>query len=233
MAISAKVYMGTTSLTSQRGGTFLGLIIGMIIGLGVAVAVALFITRAPVPFVDRVGTKATSPASAPGSLPDPNKSLHSKEAPKPAPADDSTTAPTTGGTAPASVPGTDGQFSLYNLLPGKPQENTAVPDKALAKEETKATDENKTRYLLQVGAYESETEADAARAKLALMGYEANISKRERDGKTLHRVRIGPIDNLDDMNRIRTALSQNKMEASVIRIPLTESTAGKTPAVAR
>ncbi|MFN7667766.1 MAG: SPOR domain-containing protein, partial [Burkholderiales bacterium] len=49
MALSAKVYMSTTSLTLQRGGTFLGLIIGMIIGLGVAVAVALFITRAPVP----------------------------------------------------------------------------------------------------------------------------------------------------------------------------------------
>ncbi len=65
------------------------------------------------------------------------------------------------------------------------------------------------------------------------MGYEANISKRERDGKTLHRVRIGPIDSLEDMNRIRTALSENKMETTVVRIPLTEPATGKAPAAAR
>ena len=230
MALSAKVYMGTTSLTSQRGGTFLGLIIGMIIGLGVAVAVALFITRAPVPFVDRVGTKATSPASAPGSLPDPNKSLQGKDGPKSA-STDASAAPAA--TAPAAVAGADGQFSLYNLLPGKPQESTAVPDKSLAKEEPKSADDGKNRYLLQVGAYESEAEADAMRAKLALMGFEASISKRERDGKTLHRVRIGPIDKMDDVNRVRTALSQNKMDATLIRIPVNEPVAGKTPATAR
>ena len=107
-----------------------------------------------------------------------------------------------------------------------------MPDKSIAKEEPKPADEGKIRYLLQVGAYESEPDADAARAKLALMGYEANISKRERDGKTLHRVRIGPIDTLEDMNRIRTALSQSNMETTVVRIPLTEPATGKAPAAA-
>jgi cell division protein FtsN len=226
--------MGTCTLASQRGGTFLGFIIGLIIGLAIAVAVALFITRAPVPFIDRIGAKGTTPAPATGTLPDPNKSLQGKEAAQPAPADGSASAPGTGVTPPAPA-GTsaEGQFSLYNLLPGKPQETTAVPDKSIAKEEAKAADQSKTRYLLQVGAYESEPDADAARAKLALMGYEANISKRERDGKTLHRVRIGPIDTLEDMNRIRTALSQSNMETTVVRIPLTEPTTGKAPAAAR
>jgi cell division protein FtsN len=227
--------MSTTSLTLQRGGTFLGLIIGMIIGLGVAVAVALFITRAPVPFVDRVGNKGAVIAPATGTLPDPNKSLQGKEVTKAAPADGTAPATTPGATPPAApAPASaDGQFSLYNLLPGKAQESTAVPDKSLAKEEPKSADDGKNRYLLQVGAYESEAEADAMRAKLALMGYEASISKRERDGKTLHRVRIGPIDKMDDVNRVRTALSQNKMDATLVRIPLNEPVAGKAPATAR
>jgi cell division protein FtsN len=209
----------------------LGLIIGLMIGLGIAVAVALFITRAPVPFIDRTGNKETPSAPNTGTLPDPNKSLQGKEVPKATPTD---AAPTGAGVAPsAPAANADGQFSLYNLLPGKTQETTAVPDQTIAKEEPKPADDGKNRYLLQVGAYESEAEADATRAKLALMGYEANISKREREGKTLHRVRIGPIDTQEDMNRIRTALSQGKIETTVIRIPVNESAAGKTPAAAR
>jgi len=38
----------------QRGGTFLGLIIGVLLGLAGALAVAVYITKVPVPFVDRV-----------------------------------------------------------------------------------------------------------------------------------------------------------------------------------
>lgn len=38
----------------QRGGTFLGLIIGVLVGLAGALAVAVYITKVPVPFVDRV-----------------------------------------------------------------------------------------------------------------------------------------------------------------------------------
>ncbi len=199
----------------QRGNTFLGLVIGMIIGLAVAVAVALFITRAPVPFVDRAGPKAstTAPAQNGGVLPDPNKSLYGKEPAKAA-------VPATPTPAPAAA--ADQPFSLYNLLPGKSAPSSAVPDpvKGTVKSDpAKEADDGKTRYLLQVGAYENEAEADAVRAKLALMGFEANISKRERDGKVLHRVRIGPINQLEEMNRIRAALSQNGMQPSVIRLP--------------
>ena len=37
----------------QRGGTILGLIIGLILGLGIALGVAVYVTKVPVPFVNK------------------------------------------------------------------------------------------------------------------------------------------------------------------------------------
>jgi cell division protein FtsN len=37
----------------QRGGTFLGIILGVVLGLGVALAVAVYVTKVPVPFVNK------------------------------------------------------------------------------------------------------------------------------------------------------------------------------------
>ena len=46
-------------LRRQRGGTLLGFMLGLVLGLAVAVVVALFITRAPVPFVNKTGRNPT------------------------------------------------------------------------------------------------------------------------------------------------------------------------------
>jgi len=64
----------------MRGGTLVGFMIGLIVGLAVAVVVALFVTRAPVPFVNKAGRasdRIVEPKSA-AEAPDPNKPLYSK-----------------------------------------------------------------------------------------------------------------------------------------------------------
>jgi len=75
------------------------------------------------------------------------------------------------------------------------------------------------RYLLQAGAFRSEADADAMRARLALLGYEARVSPREGVGDPIYRVRIGPVVKLDDLNRMRQTLAQNGIDASVVRAP--------------
>ncbi len=69
--------------TSQRGTTLVGFIAGLVLGLAIAVAVALFITNAPVPFVNKVrpASENVNPAGS-GPLPDPNKPLYSHAPPK-------------------------------------------------------------------------------------------------------------------------------------------------------
>lgn len=39
---------------SQRGGFVLGLIVGLLLGLGLALGVALYVTKVPIPFVNKV-----------------------------------------------------------------------------------------------------------------------------------------------------------------------------------
>lgn len=41
-------------MKSQRGGFFLGMIVGLLIGLALALGVALYITKVPLPFIDKV-----------------------------------------------------------------------------------------------------------------------------------------------------------------------------------
>jgi len=42
----------------QRGGTVVGFILGVIVGLGGALAVAVYVTKVPVPFLNKNGTRA-------------------------------------------------------------------------------------------------------------------------------------------------------------------------------
>ena len=70
----------------SQGGTFAGLLAGILIGLGTALAVAIFVTKAPVPFLNktaRAPERALDPKS-PEAAPDPNKPLFSRSRSDPA-----------------------------------------------------------------------------------------------------------------------------------------------------
>ncbi|HUO96702.1 MAG TPA: SPOR domain-containing protein, partial [Steroidobacteraceae bacterium] len=73
-------------------------------------------------------------------------------------------------------------------------------------------------YVLQAGSYRNLADADRIRAQLALAGVESKVQKVTVDTDTWHRVRIGPITNLDELNRIRTRLKQADVDALVIRV---------------
>jgi cell division protein FtsN len=73
-------------------------------------------------------------------------------------------------------------------------------------------------YILQAGSYKNFEDADRVRAQLALQGVEANVQKVSVDTDTWHRVRIGPINNLEQLNRIRARLRQADIAALVIRV---------------
>lgn len=183
------------SIQRQRGGTVLGFVIGLIVGLAVAVAVAVYITNAPLPFVTKVQRPATHVAPAPGApLPDPNKPLYGQGKNEPPEETKSAAAP------PAVAPTAE-----------KPAEKVPGKEAAPAAEEG-------TRFLLQAGAFKSPDEADAMRARLALLGLDARIFPIDQGGKTLYRVRLGPYGQLDEINRTRKLLAENSIEAQVVRL---------------
>jgi cell division protein FtsN len=73
-------------------------------------------------------------------------------------------------------------------------------------------------YVLQAGSYRNESDAERVRAQLALQGVQAKVQRVAVDSDVWHRVRIGPINNLDQLNRVRRQLQAAEVDALVIRV---------------
>lgn len=109
------------------------------------------------------------------------------------------------------------RFEFYDILPLFeviiPEEDPEVA----ADLEAKAVDTPGT-YVLQAGSFTTLEDADRRRAQLALQGIESAIQRVTIDDKTYHRVRIGPIDDLDELNMIRSRLRAAKIDVLIIRL---------------
>ena len=215
-------------LSKQGGGTVLGLIVGLIVGLAIAVVVALTINKTTLPFLSK-STKPDRAELTPGQASDPNKPLYgNKAAAREAAKDFADTAPAVDTVPPnaadpqaaknaaakeVSLPPPIEKIKKVDLA--KPGE--VKPDGTVAKVEG----DEKWTYFLQAGAFREESDAESARAKLALLGFEARISERPSDNGTLYRVRVGPFGQLDTMNRMRGKLTDNGVDVAVVRTPKT------------
>lgn len=213
--MNTQVKQHQPNLRKQAGGTFLGLILGLIVGLGIAVVVALMITKSPIPFVNKV-TKQERTELSPGQAADPNKPLYgnkdvTKEAP-PAPKD-----PDQKPAADAKKPDTPPASPKTADVPKDKDKLAAITKDQPAKSESAVDD--KWTYFLQTGAFREQADAENARAKLALLGFEAKVSERPSDNGTLYRVRIGPIAQSETVNRMRSKLSDSGIDAAIVRIP--------------
>lgn len=111
------------------------------------------------------------------------------------------------------------RFDFYEMLPNfeviVPEEDTNV-----AKDVEPKAIVQPGIYVLQAGSFTAYADADRRRAELALQGISSSIQRVTIDDKTYHRVRIGPIDNLDELNLLRSRLRAAKID--VLRIKLGE-----------
>jgi cell division protein FtsN len=202
-----------------------GLIVGLVVGLGIALAVALAITKTPVPFTNKFARPDRTEPSANQSG-DPNRALYGKnagkEAPKPvakAPSEPPPEAPPNQVTEKAPEPKQDEKIAAIQLFSGdqpkKPEPKVSDAREAAPRA---ANPEDKWNYFLQAGAFREQTDAENTRAKLALMGVEARVTERQSENGTLYRVRIGPFAQLEALNKVRGKLSDNGVDAAVVRI---------------
>ena len=177
----------------------MGMVIGLVIGLSIAVAVALLITKTSTPFTNKNGKvdKTDVPVT---QMQDPNKPLYgNKDAAKEAAKEFVKT--TDSGKALETAP-----IQPEVKAPAQPNENHVAD-----------AGEEKYIYFLQTGAFRELADAESARAKLALIGFEAKVSEKPSDTGNLYRVRIGPFNQLETMNRMRAKLSENSVDVAVVR----------------
>lgn len=109
------------------------------------------------------------------------------------------------------------QFDFYEMLP---KFEVVVPEreKAEGSQPRTAPIERPGAYVLQAGSYRNFADADRVRAQLALQGIESRIQRVSIDNDTWHRVRIGPLRDLGELNRTRARLRQADIEALVIKV---------------
>jgi cell division protein FtsN len=215
----------------QHGGTVVGIIIGLIIGLAIALVVAVAITKTSLPFLNKVGKADKAPELTAGQTSDPNKPLYGNNSAAKDAAKDFT--PNAAGTPAAAA---DGKPAAPTVAAPAPGINPVAPTPAAAPKpaETKAAElaaattaaaakpdnaDDKWMYYLQAGAFREQADAENSKAKLALAGFEASISDRSTDGGgALYRVRLGPFNQLEAMNKVRGKLSDNGIDVAVVRI---------------
>ena len=225
--------MGTTS-TQRRpsanvrgsrrdaGGTLIGVFIGLVLGLGLAAGVAYYLMRANGPF----------PAATQGGK-------EAREAPR-----DPTRTAKTDSTAPDKprfdfykiLPGVEEpkvqadarkspDRAVVDQAKTAPDKAARMPEKAdekvaekVATAEPTAAAKLPERFWLQAGSFATETDAENLKARLAFAGWQASIQQGTVPDKgTRYRVRLGPYDNTDELNRIRSDLAKSGFDVAVIK----------------
>jgi cell division protein FtsN len=219
----------TLSMNQQRGSTLVGFILGLVVGLTVALGVAIYVTKVPIPFMSKGPVRSADSEAAEAEKNkdwDPNAPLYGKKGAK---SGDKADEPKTDAKPDVAVKvdpkSADPLGDLAKVKAAEPKaEPKAKPAEVTAPEakpaESKAADSSSADpfiYFVQAGAYRSNDEAQAQRAKTSLLGLDAKISERDQGGRTVYRVRVGPIDKAE-AERVRAKLEAAHIDSAMVRV---------------
>ncbi len=230
----------------QRGGTFLGFVIGAVFGLALALGVAIYITKVPIPFMNKNQPRPAEGGAAEAQKNkdwDPNAALPGRVPPKPQPSASETTEPRSAGApaaesrdplgdlarsrgeaarppaaadAPKAPPAAKAAGALP--APAAPSAPPAPPTPKAAAAEPAAPATDPLQYFVQAGAFRAVEEAEQMRARLSLMGLQARVSEREQAGRVVFRVRLGPFDRREDAEKTGERLEAAGITAALVRV---------------
>lgn len=189
---------GNRSAAPRKGGNpmMAGILVGVIIGVGIAAGLAWYLMKSPTPFLHKEPL-ANKPSTDSAQQNPP---------------------------AVAADPGASGgkpRFEFYKVLTDKQDKTIVTPAKPADKPPKVADHKPAAVYephLLQAGSFQNADDAEKLKAKLALLGVEANIQSATIPDKGVwYRVRLGPYKTEDEVNRARGFLKQNGVDSTPMR----------------
>lgn len=222
-------------MNQQRGSTLVGFIIGLVVGLGIALGVAIYVTKVPIPFMNKGQSRSADQDAAEAEKNkewDPNAPLYGKKGAKSGDKADDTKAEAKPDAAVKVDPkSTDPLGDLAKVktaepkpVEPKPAEPKAAEPKAAEPKvaepkvaESKPVSADPFIYFVQAGAYRTSEEAEAQRAKTGMLGLETKISERDQGGRTVYRVRVGPMDKAE-AERVRAKLEAAHIDSAMVRV---------------
>ena len=221
----------------QHGGFAMGLVAGLLVGLALALGVALYITKAPMPFVNKVPQRTAEQDSAESERNrnwDPNAALGGKAGARAANAAVAASAAIAAGVAasaaaaaalPALPPAAAASSAAMKPLPKNPAAILAGETPTPTPTPTPPSSARSTTtvaepfvYFVQAGAFTRNEDAEQQRAKLALIGQGARITEREQAGRTVYRVRLGPYPARAEADTLQFKLQEQGIEAQIVRV---------------
>lgn len=198
-------------MQSQRGGFVLGLIVGLLIGLALALGVALYVTKVPVPFINKVPQRTSDQDAVEterNKTWDPNAPLAGRAAVRPAPA------ASTAAAAPAGAASRPAARDAAAILAG-----AATPGAAPASSSKSAKPgASPFIYYVQAGAFQRSEDAEQQRAKLGMLGLESKVVERDQSGRTVFRVRLGPFEKQAEADAAKERLAAGAVESVLVRV---------------
>lgn len=203
----------------QSGNTVVGIIIGIVVGLAAALAVAVYVTKVPVPFLNKGPSRSAEQDAAESRKNqnwDPNAPLYGRNPAKPLPpapgvAPPAATPPAAKASAPAVA---KDKAPEAPAVAGRPAPADPLGDLAAAR----SGGGDPFLYFVQAGAFRTADDAEAQRAKLSLMGIEAKVTEREQSGRQVYRVRVGPFSNKDEADRQKDKLDAGGFDTALVRV---------------
>lgn len=169
------------------------MLFGLAVGLSVAVAVYVDDRRPP------AAKPAAEPASMQSALDDNGESVAAK------------TSPT------ESASPKEKRFTFYDILPNF---EVVTPDEepVTAADTAPQAIVEPGVYVLQAGSFSTHNDADRRRAELAMHGIESHIQRVKVNDRNYHRVYVGPIEDLDELNMLRSRLRAAQIDVLRIRL---------------
>ncbi len=185
----------TKAKTKNSGSTFFnGLLVGLFLGVALTVALIIYIKGDHSPF-------SSAFKKDEGSQELPIKNTVTEEEVKP-------------GSPSIEDPN---KFDFYTILPDT---ESKISEQQVKKNPTIKQES----YFVQVGAFAKEDDANNLKTRLALVGFEAFVQTAEIPNKgTMHRVRIGPLNDLAKISKITHDLETNGFQANLIKVNIESS----------
>jgi cell division protein FtsN len=179
-----------------RGNFLIGLAVGLVAGLAIALGVAFYLNKTPIPFLGKpkpAATKEGKDAEPPkiAGMPQGGAKGVDKDRPK---------------------------YDFYKILPGGEEPVTDKDLKDAGKAAKGQPEPVKGVFFIQAGSFQNPADADNQKAKIAILGFSSSVEPTVLPDKgTWYRVRMGPYTSLEDLNKVRRVLTQNGIDASLVK----------------
>jgi len=117
----------------------------------------------------------------------------------------------------ADAGGRDERYDFFTVLP---EIEVVVPNREIEQRARDNPEQPATpaggSYLIQAGSFRSAEDAEALKARLAMLGMVGRIQSVTVNGETWHRVRLGPYETARAADSARRELSQQGFDSIVL-----------------